>query len=153
MFHLNYYNAAGEDAHEHGPGEEPSKVLSENTPLLSHENREIPSLPPCGEDVRAEKVDPAVVSNFIPKMAYRWDAIGTQLGQNSLVMELRRIPYDAQGNLARVLEEAIRSGCLPNYGTLFNILRSDGVDLPNVASELCKAVVHKHQSQQDPELL
>ena len=153
MFHLNCYNAAGEDPHERGPGEEPSNVLSENTPLLPHGNREIPSLPPCDEDVRAETIDLAVVSNFIPKMACRWDVIGIQLGQNDLVKALRRTPYDAQGNLGRVLEAATDSERPPNYGTFFNILRSDGVDLPNVASELCKAVVHKRQSQQDPELL
>ena len=86
-------------------------------------------------------------------MASRWDVIGIQLGQNDLVKELRCIPYDAQGNCERVLEAAIGSECPPNYGTLINILRSDGVDLPNVGSKLYKAVMHKLQNQQYPQLL
>lgn len=153
------YNAAGDDVHGYGPSEELHEVSSdESSPLLPHNNQQIPSQSPSdtprsssvtsGEDVYvlAETVNLGVVSNFFPEMAYKWDVIGMQLGQTNLVKQLRRTSCDAQSNCAQVLEAAIAEYQL-NYSTLLGILRSPGVQLPNIASKLHQAVVRKHQSQ------
>ena len=87
-------------------------------------------------------------------MAHQWDVIGIQLNETDLVMDLRRAPnYDARRNCTQILEAAVTSQSLPNYRTLLSILRSPGVDLPEVASELQQAVVRKHQFQREPEQL
>ena len=107
------------------------------------------------KDVTAEIVDLAIVSNFIPKMAHQWDSIGYLLNETDLVMDLRRAPinYGARRKCAQILEAAVTSQSPPNYRTFFSILRSPGVDLPEVASELQQAVVRKHQFQREPEQL
>ena len=103
-----------------------------------------------GEDVTTKPVDLAIVTNFIPKMAQCWDTIGIQLKQQDLVKELRRSP-DARTNCMQVFEAAIASECPLNYGTLFDILRSNGVCLPHIVPELKLAVVR--QSQREAEHL
>ena len=93
-------------------------------------------------DVQAKPVDLAVVSNFIPRMAHKWDAIGTQLHQTNLVNDFNRHPnYDAKSFCRQILHAAIESGCLPNYKTLLECLRSKDVDLAQVAADLSKDVV------------
>ena len=121
-------------------------------PLLLYSLSALSSLAPGSanaKDVTARPVDLASVTNFIPKMAHKWDIIGIQLCQGDLVKELRP-SNNPRGNCTRVLEAAMESGCLPNYETLLNILSSAGVGLSQVAAELLKYVV---DSERDRELV
>ena len=89
-------------------------------------------------------VDLAVVSNFIPRMAPKWRAIGMQLHQNVLVSILACHPnFDPVRFCEEILHAAIESGCLPNYKTLLACLQSDGVDLAKVAADLLNAILDK----------
>ena len=101
------------------------------------------------KDVAARPVDFGIVTNFIPKMAPKWDVIGIQLGQADLVRELRH-SNDLSVNCTRVLEAAMGSECLPNYKTLVKILNSAGVGLSQVATDMLKAVV---DAEKDRELV
>ena len=102
------------------------------------------------EDVAAKQVDLALVDNFVPRMARQWEAIGIQLHQGVLVNNLRLQNHDPRSNCTQVLHEAKESGYLPNYGTLLKILRSDGVCLSQVASELQQAVVVQSEKEREP---
>ena len=104
--------------------------------------------PASDEEVQAKPVDLAVVSNFIPKMAHKWDAIGTQLRQDDLVNDFTRQPnYDTKGFCRQILSAAKESECLPNYKTLLVCLKSDGVGLAQVAADLLKAVVDEAERE------
>ena len=100
-------------------------------------------------DVRTKTIDLVVVSNFIPKMGHPWDIIGIQLKQEDLVKDLGCIPnYNARRNCTQVLLAAMDSECPPNYGTLCDILRSNGVNLPRVATDLLHAA-EKHEREKE----
>ena len=85
-------------------------------------------------------------------MTCRWEIIGAQLHQSVLVRNLRCVPgYDVVRKCQQVIEAAMESGNLPNYGVLLKVLRSDGVDLAEVASKLVVAVElsQRRSSQQN----
>ena len=92
------------------------------------------------KDVAAKPLDLAIVTNFIPKMAHKWDVIGIKLRQGDMVKDLR-FSNDPRGNCTQVLQAAMESRCPPNYEKLFSILNSDGVGLPQVALELWQDVL------------
>ena len=99
------------------------------------------SNPTDSEGVTDKPVDMAVVSNFIPRMASKWDAIGTQLDHSILVQNLRSVPgYVPESVCEQVIGAAKESGSLPNYGVLLKVLSSERVDLAQVASDLVVAV-------------
>ena len=104
--------------------------------------------PVLDEDVQVKPVDLAVVSNFIPRMAHKWDIIGMQLHQSVLVNILAvHTNCDPLRFCGQILEAAIESGCLPNYGTLLHCLKSDGVYLLQVAADLLKAIVNEAERE------
>ena len=103
--------------------------------------------PANAEDVAAKPVDFAIVSNFVPKMAHKWDMIGIQLHQFDLVNQLR-LSNNASGNCMQILQAAMDSGCLSNYETLLNILSSAGVGLSQVAADMLKAVVDAEKGRE-----
>ena len=106
--------------------------------------------PVLDEDVQAKPVDLAVVSNFIPRMAPKWDIIGMQLHQSVLVNILAvHTNCDPTRFCGQILNAAIESGCLPNYKTLLSCLKSDGVDLAQVAVDLSKVVVDKAEREKE----
>ena len=74
-------------------------------------------------------------------MASKWDIIGVQLHHSVLVTNLECVKgYNVENNCRHVLQAAMESGNLPNYGVLLRVLRSDGVDLAQIASDLVEAV-------------
>ena len=74
-------------------------------------------------------------------MASKWDIIGVQLHHSVLVTNLECVPgYNVENNCRHVLQAAMESGNLPNYGVLLKVLKSDGVDLAQVAADLVVAV-------------
>ena len=105
--------------------------------------------PANAEGVAAKPVDFAIVSNFVPRMAHKWDMIGIQLHQDDLVNQLWH-SNNASGNCMQILQAAMGSGCLSNYETLVKILSSTGVGLSQVAADMLKEVV---DAEQDRELM
>ena len=104
--------------------------------------------PVSDEDVQAKPVDLAVVSNFIPRMAPKWDIIGMQLHQSVLVNILAvHTNCDPVRFCGQILNAAIESGCLPNYKTLLSCLKSDGVDLAQVTVDLLQNVVDEAERE------
>ena len=80
-------------------------------------------------------------------MAPKWEKIGIQLGQGHLVDSLRQPNCDPESNCSRVIRAAINAEQLQNYKLLFDILRSDGVGLSEVANELFQAVVNESRNE------
>ena len=101
------------------------------------------------EEIEAKPVDEVIVNRFVHKMAPKWEKIGIQLYQGNLVNSLRQPNYDAESNCSRVIQAAINAGHLQNYKLLFDILRSDGVGLSEVANELFQAVVDESRNERE----
>ena len=103
--------------------------------------------PANAKDVAARPVDFGIVTNFIPKMAHKWDIIGIQFCQGDLVKVLRH-SNDLSENCTRVLEAAMGSGYLSNFETLVKILSSAGVGLSQVAADMLEAVVDAEKDRE-----
>lgn len=81
-------------------------------------------------------------------MAWKWDAIGTQLHHSVLVRNLRCVPgFAVESSCRQIFEAAQESGSLPNYGMLLNILRSPGIDMSEIASDLEQEVQRELNQQ------
>ena len=99
------------------------------------------------EDIKAKPVDEVVVSRFASRMAKQWEKIGIELKQADLVGNLRQPCCDVGSNCIQVIQAAISSEDLPNYGVLFNALGRYG--LSQVATDLLKAAVeHEWEKEQ-----
>ena len=91
------------------------------------------------ENIKAKPVDIIVVSRLAFRMAKQWEKIGIELKQAHLVDNLRQPNCNVESNCMQVIQEAMSSGDLPNYGVLFNVLGHHG--LSQVATDLLKAAV------------
>ena len=99
------------------------------------------------EDIKAKPVDEVVVTRFASGMAKQWEKIGIELKQAHLVRNLRQPNCDVESNCIQVIQAAILSEDLPNYGVLFNALGRYG--LSQVATDLLKAAVeHEWEKEQ-----
>ena len=95
------------------------------------------------KNIKAKPVDEIVVSRFASRMAKQWEQIGIELNQADLVGNLRQPNCNVESNCIQVIQAAMSSGDLPNYGVLFNALGHHG--LSQVATDLLKAAVEREQ--------
>ena len=90
----------------------------------------------CSDDKDALK---AILPQFVPRMAHKWDSIGIQLAQAGRVSQLRNSPEPNEKKMQDILDAWIESaGHLVSVTlrSLFNILRSSDVGLHDVAKNL-----------------
>ena len=100
------------------------------------------------EGVEAEPLDLSLVDRFTHKMARKWEKIGIQLKQDTLVANLRQPNCDAESSCTRAIEAAKLNGDLTSYRKLLDILRSEGVGMSEIADVLLQAVVTNRQERQ-----
>ena len=107
--------------------------------------------PESVEAVTAQRItDLAEIADFIPRMACKWEPIGTYLHQDTLVSNLKILPNcDPVSFCRQVLHEAKESGNLPNYATLLTCLKSDGVGLSQVATEVLQALLDQSKGESE----
>lgn len=96
----------------------------------------------CSERLEAESLK-HILTNLVPKMGAKWDFIGTQLRQNTLVHQLRSKPSTRGSEHVQLIIEAwMRSDdkevpvCCE---TIAQVLRSEAVKLGAVARD-CEEV-------------
>ena len=83
----------------------------------------------------------AILPQFVPRMANKWDSIGIQLAQAGRVSQLRNSPEPNEMKMQDILDAWISADHLVPWSlfySLSDILRSSDVGLHDVAKDLVK---------------
>ena len=86
----------------------------------------------CSYERRAVK---NVLPQFVPRMSHKWDTIGSELGHEELVLQLRSSPESNEKKLQQILDEWIGSFVPHPRAKISAILRSSTVGLDDVAKD------------------
>ena len=76
-----------------------------------------------------------VLPQFVPWMSHKWDTIGSELGREELVLQLRSSPESNEKKLQQILDEWTGSFVLHPRAKLSAVLRSSTVGLDDVAKD------------------
>ena len=100
----------------------------------------------CSDDVGEREALRVLLLDFVPRMEGKWDYIGFQLRQSSLVAKLRSSPESNTQKLLHILNAWFDSNHLEapvRAATVSTVLRSGAVKLDDVASDFAEVcLVH-----------